>query len=274
MSGRSFYRGERAHAPNATLYRSQRQPAAAPQPAMPRLPAVIPLGSPAAHTFANVRVHTDRPPASPSPRPQIAQSDGARAQDGRPAVAQPPPPVPTPTPAPAAPAAPATPSLALENDTYTDSGNTSHKVIKFNVTVPSGLTARDYALVNKLKGHMKKADGTYWKVQMYGSLVDFNFTSEQVDSVDADPVYWSNSSGRWNYVTTSTGFYATDDPGPPGHAFSPGDEAAVKFKIGLYRLADVPTTTTGTISATPLQELPWQYSVKAAADGTLSHPAL
>jgi hypothetical protein len=49
----------------------------------------------------------------------------------------------------------------------------------------------------------------------------------------------------------------------------------VRFHIGLYRLADVPTTTTGSLSASAIQELPWQYSVKAdATSGALSHPAL
>jgi hypothetical protein len=169
----------------------------------------------------------------------------------------------------------ATPSLSLSNDLYADSGTTSHKNIRFNVTVPSGLTATDYCLVNKLQGSMRKADGSYHRVRMYGSLVDFNFGSEQVDSVDADPVYWSSDTGRWNYTTAASGFSATDDPGPPGHAFAKGDVAAVKFKIGLYTLAGVPTTTTGSLSASPIQELPWQYSVAAdSTTGTLSHPTL
>lgn len=263
MSGRTFYGGAPTHAPGPARYRTQRPPAT---PRMvPQMPAIMPLNSPAAHNFAHISVGPERTSTS-SVRPPVANSGGARAQGSPPAA-------PSPAPAPA-PAAPATPTLSLANNTYTDSGNTSHKVIKFNVAVPSGLTAGDYALVNKLQGHMKKADGTFHKVQMYGSLVDFNFATEQVDSVDADPVYWSNSSGRWNYTTASGGFFATDDPGPPGYTFAPGDEAAVKFKIGLYRLASVPTTTTGTLSASSIQELPWQYSVKADAAGALSHPAL
>jgi hypothetical protein len=189
-----------------------------------------------------------------------------------PAPSPSPAPAPAPTPAPAAPAA--NPTLSLSGDSYTDSGNTSHKNITFDVAVPSGLNKNDYCLVNKLQGSIKKADGTFYKVKMYDNLVDFNFSSEQVDSVDADPVYWSNSSARWNYTSTSGGFSATDDPGPPGHSFAAGDVAAVKFHIGLYKLADVPTTTTGSISATAIQELPWQYSVKADSAGTITHPAL
>jgi hypothetical protein len=183
-------------------------------------------------------------------------------------------PAPPPVPAPAAPAAPANPTLSLSGDSYTDTGNTSHKTITFDVAVPSGLNKNDFCLVNKLKGSMKKADGTFHKVKMYGSLVDFNFSSEQVDSVDADPVYASNSTARWNYSSTSGGFSSNDDPGPPGYTFAAGDEAAVKFHIGLYKLADVPTTTTGSISASAIQELPWQYSVKADSAGAITHPAL
>lgn len=273
MSGRLYDHRTPGHAPGFALYRGVRGQTVPPRASLPPMPAVIPLGSPAAHNFANVRV--EAPSRAPSSvRPQIAHTGEARAQGATPATAQSPAPAPAPAPTPAAPAAPATPTLSLSGNSYTDSGNTSHKVIKFNVAVPSGLTATDYALVNKVQGHMKKADGTFHKATLYGSVVDINFPTERVDSVDADPVYWSNSSGRWNYTTVSGGFNATDDPGPPGYAFSPGDEAALKFKIGLYRLADVPTTTTGTISATPIQELPWQYSVKADSAGALSHPAL
>ena len=168
----------------------------------------------------------------------------------------------------------ATPTLSLSNDNYSDSGNTSVKTIGFDVAVPAGLTATDYCLVNKLQGSMKKADGSFQKVMMYGSAVDFNFASEQVDSVDPDPVYWSDSSARWRYNVVSGGFKATDGPGPPGKAFAAGDVAAVKFHIGLYKLADVPTTTTGSISTSPIQELAWQYSVSSDAAGTLTHPAL
>jgi hypothetical protein len=110
---------------------------------------------------------------------------------------------------------------------------------------------------------------------MYGSLVDANFAATQVDSVDPDPVYWSDSTARWNYTSTRDGFQATDDPGPPGYTFSKGDETKFKFKIGLYLLSDLPLTTTGALAATPIEEKDWQYSVAAdATTGALSHPAL
>lgn len=229
------------------------------------------------HEFAQVRIfanHLDNAPAfSPA---GLAHSDQSARRNATAAPAPAPAPTPAPTPAPAPTAKPAAqPSLSLANDSYTDAGNTSHKNIRFDVSVPAGLTAGEYCLVNKLQGSMRKADGTYHQVQMYGSVVDFNFATEQVDSVDPDPVYWSNATARWNYTATGSGFYATDDPGPPGYTFNKGDVAAVKFKIGLYRLADVPTTTSGSLSATPIEEKPWQYSVKAdATSGALSHPAL
>jgi hypothetical protein len=186
----------------------------------------------------------------------------------------PPPPTPA-APKPAAPKpAPAVPSLSLSNDAYVDAGNKSEKTIGFDVTVPSGLVATDYCLVNKLQGFAKEPSGSFSKAVMYGSTVDANFSTEQVDSVDVDPVYWSNSSARWNYTSTSGGFRATDSPGTSDHSYEAGRIIAFKFKIGLYKLADVPTTTSGTISSTPITELPWQYSVSCDAAGKISHPTL
>lgn len=167
----------------------------------------------------------------------------------------------------------ATPSLALANDSYTDTATESRKNIRFNVTVPSGLAAGDYALVNWVKGHMKDGSGNFFRVQMYGADVDANFSDFQVDSVDPDPVYWSDSSARWNYSAVSGGFFATDSPGP-ALSSETGAEYALNFRIGLYRLADVPTTTTGSMSASAIQILPWQYSVKISAAGAFTHPSL
>jgi len=185
------------------------------------------------------------------------------------------------TPVPAAPdagvpdagAPAAKPTLATSNDKYDDNASESRKNIKFEVTVPSGVTARDYALVNFVKGSMKNGAGKYFKATMYGKQVDANYSDWKVDSVDEDPVYWSTSSGRWNFKTSSTGFYATDSPGP-ALTSEHGAIYALRFKIGLFKLADVPTTTTGTIAATPLQEIPWDYSVVVSDKGTFTHPAL
>jgi hypothetical protein len=167
------------------------------------------------------------------------------------------------------------PELSLSSDSYDDTGKAdeSHKNIKFSVKIPSGLEKKDYALVNKLKGHEKKGDGTYFKVKMYESTVDFNFSSFQVDSVDKDPVYWSDTSARWNYDASGDGFSATDDPGP-ALSSEHGAEYAVNFKLGIYKLADLPMTTTGSISATPIAEKDWQYSVKVDDKGKFTHPSI
>jgi hypothetical protein len=124
-----------------------------------------------------------------------------------------------------------------------------------------------------VKGSMKNGDGKYFKATMYGKQVDANYADWLVDSRDEDPVYWSTDKARWNFRTTSTGFFATDDPGP-ALTSETGAIYALKFKMGLYKLSDLPATTTGTISATPLAEYPWQYSVVVDKSGKFSHPAI
>jgi hypothetical protein len=48
----------------------------------------------------------------------------------------------------------------------------------------------------------------------------------------------------------------------------------LNFRIGLYRLSDLPATTSGNLGgATALSEAPWRYSVKVdPVTGTFSHP--
>lgn len=243
--------------------RSQRRPRASMNPVVsinggPARPVaaagVQPLepsgAAPRPHAFKNVSV--DAPPGN------LRLQDAGAPDAGAPDAGAP---------------APAKPTLATSNDTYTDNASESRKNIKFNVTVPSGLTAKDYALVNFIKGSMKDGSGKYFKVKMYGKTVDANYSSFQVDSVDEDPVYWSDSSARWNYTTTPTGFYATDSPGP-ALTSEHGAVYALKFKIGLFKLADVPTTTSGTIAATAMQEVPWDYSVVVSDKGTFTHPSI
>jgi hypothetical protein len=234
---------------------------------------IMPLGglTPAGHAFHRVNVFPAPTARSDADTP-LADSGAAGAQSPRTAPNTSPPAAPA---GPAAPAAPAVPTLTVADPSYTDSGSTSTKTVVFNVAVPSGLTATDYALVNKLQGSLRKADGSFYSVRMYGSVVPFNFTTEQVDSVDADPVYASTATSRWNYSTTAGGFSSNDTPGRVNGVYSPGDVAAVRFKIGLYRMADLPATTTGTIAANPLSEVPWQFSVVCdATTGAISHPAL
>lgn len=160
--------------------------------------------------------------------------------------------------------------LSLQNNKYVDKGGTSHKKIKFNATIPKKKNKKDYVIVNWLKGYMKDEKGKPFKVRMYGSLVDFNFKKWQVDSVDKDPAYWSTPKKRWDYNITKTGFYATDDPNP-GY-WKDGVTCNVEFKVGLYKDADVPKTTKGSIKATPIGSLlPWEFKA-TRSKGKITHP--
>lgn len=166
-------------------------------------------------------------------------------------------------------------TLYFTNNRYNDTANTSQKLIGFNVFIPEGLNMRDYALVNFLRGRLLFMPGpTSPTVRMYGSNVPFNFPSEQVDSVDADPIYWSDASARWNYSTSGRVFSATDDPGRPNNVFNPGDTADVHFRIGVFRISDLPATTSGNVgSARPIVSANWRFSVaRDASTGVISHP--
>ncbi len=171
-------------------------------------------------------------------------------------------------------AAPKTPTLSLSGvDSY--SGTTaSHEKITYTVDVPSGANAKDYCLVQWTKGYAKAGDGTYFKSTVYGKEKDWNDSDWVIDSVDEDPIYWSDSSARWNYNLSGNKFTATDDPGP-ALSSEKGAVYAAQFKVAVYETAKVPTTTTGTISTTPLTGFQfWNYSVVVDKDGKFTHPKL
>lgn len=177
----------------------------------------------------------------------------------------------------AAPAAPTpatagTPTLAASNDSYRDGPNCrSEKKIDFTATVPAGATMRDWALVNWIQGQATNSDGTFRRVRMYGSVVDYNFATMQVDSIDADPIYWSDAASRWNYRVSGDTFSASDSPGPRDKRYN-GITYDLKFKMGLYRVADLPATTSGNVgSARPVAEYPWRFKVSGCTGGTVSH---
>jgi hypothetical protein len=170
--------------------------------------------------------------------------------------------------------APHTASLSIAGDgSYTDNATESRKTVTFNATWSGGAAKEDFIIVNWLKGSMKKPDGNPYKVKMYGSSVDFDFSDWQVDSVDADPAYWSDGGVRWNYsVDAANKFSATDSPGPMYTRDGKGAKAALDFKTAVYKSADVPTTTTGTLSATPLSSFEtWSYHVAVLGGGKFSH---
>ena len=162
-------------------------------------------------------------------------------------------------------------SLVITGDgSYDDQPTTSFKTVTFNTTWKGG-SKEDYIIVNWLKGYIKKPDGTPFKVSMYGSLVDFDFSAFQVDSVDEDPAYWSAGGVRWNYtVDAADKFSATDRPGPP--SFAKGTKAHVDFKTAVYKSADVPSKTSGSLAATPLSSFQtWTYYMEVTDPGKYTH---
>jgi hypothetical protein len=163
-------------------------------------------------------------------------------------------------------------SLTLSNDTYTDTAEASKKKTFFNATW-SGGAREDYVIVNWLKGFQKDDEGKPFPIMMYGKLVDFDFADWQVDSKDEDPAYWSKDGVRWRYnVDGPHKFSAYDTPGPLETADGAGAQAKVSFKTAVYKNADVPATTTGSLAATPLSSFqPWEYNVAVQGGGKFKH---
>lgn len=171
-------------------------------------------------------------------------------------------------------AAPKIPMLSLSGTgSYADSTE-SHEKITYTVDVPAGANAKDYCLVQWTKGYAKDGDGKYFKTTDYGKTGDWNYADWVIDSVDPDPIYWSDASARWNYNLSGDKFTATDDPGP-ALSSEKGAVYAAKFKVAVYETAKVPTTTTGTISTAALSDFKfWDYSVTVGKDGKFTHPAV
>ncbi|ATL48866.1 hypothetical protein COR50_17780 [Chitinophaga caeni] len=162
--------------------------------------------------------------------------------------------------------------LRVSNNVYTDTAVQSTKDIRFTVFVPRGLRRDDYVLVNWVRGHMRSGPATFFQVRMYGNLVDANFPNFQVDSVDADPIYWSTAASRQNFnIDNARQFHATDSPGPALNT-EHGADYDLHFRMGVYRLADVPAATTGNLGrARAIVSRYWSYRVRVSAAGTFSH---
>ncbi len=164
--------------------------------------------------------------------------------------------------------------LYFTGNSYNDGANTSQKLIQFNVSVPRGINLRDYALVQFVKGQVLRMPGpANPNARMYGVVVPLNFPNWQVDSVDTDPIYWSEPGIRWDYNTNGRTFSATDDVGRDNHVFNPGDSADLDFKIGVYRISDLPAATNGNIGgAQPIVMRRWSFSVRRDMAGNITHP--
>jgi hypothetical protein len=164
-------------------------------------------------------------------------------------------------------------SLAISGDgSYSDGATASHKKVTFDVTW-SGGAKENYIVVNWWKGFMRNPTGKPYKASLYGKSAEIEAKDWMVDSTDADPAYWSDSSGRWNYTVGGPGkFSATDDPGPMYTSDGKGAEAYIDYRTAVYRSADVPTTTTGTIAAKPLHAFQtWSYHVVVDGGGKFTH---
>lgn len=170
-------------------------------------------------------------------------------------------------------AAAAKPTLSMSGvGTYAD-GTESHEKVGYEATVPVG-QPKDYCLVQWTKGFAKKGDGTFFKTTDYGNTRDWNYSDWVIDSLDKDPIYWSNATARWNYSLSGKKFTATDDPGP-ALTSEKGATYAARFKMAIYETAKVPKTTTGSIAAKPVTGFKfWDYSVQVDDKGKFTHPKL
>jgi hypothetical protein len=164
--------------------------------------------------------------------------------------------------------------IALPGNSYTDTAASSKKNITFSAYIPKGLKRGNYALVNWVKGHMKNGKGGYFNVKMYGKTVKANFGSYQVDSVDVDPIYWSKPGARWNFNKVgSRKFTATDSPGPALNT-EIGAEYDLNFKLQVYRLSDLPKTSSGNLGGAESKAIAtvfWNYKVKVSKTGKFTH---
>ncbi len=155
---------------------------------------------------------------------------------------------------------------------YVDSGGESHKQIKFVFKVDSGVDPKRFALVNWKKGFFKDGNGDFFTLKTGEEL---NFPTWQVDSKDNDAVFGSGSSGRWTYFQEAVNAFSTnDDPG-----FAQSDETgavyAMKFKMGIYVMDDIPEKMTDHVIKTKaIKVINWKYSVKVSGRGAFSHPVI
>lgn len=153
-------------------------------------------------------------------------------------------------------------SFTVSNDTYTDTDTDCRKNIEFDCTVKSGSDPHRCVMVNWIQGTAKNKDGTFRKVKMFDTIVDYNFPKSRIDSLDKDPVYASNSSGRWNYSVTGQTFSTTDSPGPT--VWVDGIDYDLKFNMCVYCIDDVSATSdeSGSGVKNPLQCYAWVFKAK------------
>lgn len=174
-------------------------------------------------------------------------------------------------PAPAAPKCCDFDSFTASDDTYI--GNQCTKDIKFTAKMKPGADEKKCVMVNWVQGSAKFKDGTYRRATVFDKGVDINFPTMQIDSVDTDPVYWSDSTGRWNYNGAGTGsISASDSPGPA--KWLDGMHSDLSFKMCLYCIDDVSAASdvAGSGVKNPLKCIPWEIKAKYdAKTGKCTH---
>jgi len=160
-------------------------------------------------------------------------------------------------------------------DVYDDSGGESHKRIKFTFTVKAGSDPHKCVLVNWAKGSCRDGNGNPFISTQQNVDTPIDFPRWTVDTVDEDPVYWSSGGTRWRYTHEGGDTYsARDDPGP-ALSSETGAVYAMKFRMCIYCIDDVPLKKIDHIILTKaIKCIEWQYSVRVAGNGTFSHPAL
>lgn len=169
---------------------------------------------------------------------------------------------------PAAPTPPAKPkccdfeSFTASNDTYIDKAKESRKKIKFTFKMKPGADEKKCVMVNWVQGYGKRIKtGKPFKVTMFGKTVDFNFADMRIDSVDKDPVYWSEAGKRWDYASDGKDtYYATDNPGPA----LKGEDWQLTFRMCLHCSDDVDKTSdaAGSGVKNPLKCINWDFKAK------------
>jgi YD repeat-containing protein len=134
----------------------------------------------------------------------------------------------------------------------------------------------NYVLVNFVKGYMKNlSDDSYILAVMHDETTEINFPTWEIDSVDLDPVYWSNSSNRWNYRRLGNNtYFATDKPGIEEESVS--YQMSMDYQMCIFENDDVP----GDVNSIGVEELvdraikciDWTVKSTRRDDGTITYP--
>jgi len=154
-------------------------------------------------------------------------------------------------------------SFKKSDDTYVDTETDCRKRVKFTFKVKAGSDPKKCVLVNWIQGTAKNKDGTFRKVKMFDTVMDYNFPTMRIDSLDTDPIYWSSSARRWNYRESAPDtYYATDSPGP--NTWVDGIDYDLKFQMAIHCIDDVSATSdeTGSGVKNPIQKIDWAFKAR------------